>query len=230
MGLRQWFRRWSAGPWQNWPERAYGTRLYQDRLTAVQDHLAQRLDEATGLVRIVSLCAGDGRDVIGTLARRANGANVQAWLVELNRQSVVEGRRLAKQVGLADKIAFVNGDATSYATYRGIPPADVLLACGVWGHVLPRQRRNLVQALTHLSQTDGAVIWTRGVAKGMHRLREIEAHFEGPSWRRLRLSYTPDGKWAMNSYRYCGPSQQRPSSGRIFNFRLGAGHASERIA
>jgi hypothetical protein len=229
MGFRQWFRRWAERPWQNWPERAYGTRLYQDRLAAVQEHLAERLDQATGPVRIISLCAGDGRDVIGTLARRARGENVQAWLVELNRQSVIEGRRRANRVGVADKVVFVNGDATTYATYRSIPPADIMLACGVWGHVPPCQRRNLVHALACLSQTGGAVIWTRGVARGLHRLREIEAHFEAPSWRQLRLSYTPDGKWALNSYRYCGSRQERPISGRIFNFRLGAGHASERV-
>jgi hypothetical protein len=64
----------------------------------------------------------------------------------------------------------------------------------------------------------------------MQRLREIEFHFTAPAWRPLRSSFTPDGKWAINAYRYCGPAQERPASGRIFNFRLGAGHASERVA
>jgi hypothetical protein len=186
--------------------------------------------EAAGPVRIVSLCAGDGRDVIGTLVRSPRGEDVQAWLVELNQQSTIEGRRYAMQAGVADKVVFINGDATSYATYRDIPPADIVMACGVWGHVPPNQRGRLERALACLCQAGGAIIWTRGVAKGIHRLREIEAHFIGQSWRQLRTSYTQDGKWAINSYRYCGPRQDRPTSGRIFNFRLGAGHASERAA
>src|SRR5688572_14675044 len=122
MDIRHWIRRWADRPWQNWPQRAYGTQLYQDRLAAVQEHLAQRLDDAPGPVRIISLCAGDGRDVIGTLGRRPRRENVQAWLVELNRQSTIEGRRHAMQAGAADQVVFVNGDATSYATYQGIPP------------------------------------------------------------------------------------------------------------
>jgi hypothetical protein len=155
---------------------------------------------------------------------------VQAWLVELNRQSVLAGRQHAIQAGVADKVAFVNDDATSYATYREIPRADVVLACGVWGHVPPHQRGSLARALACLCQAGGAVIWTRGVAKGMRRLREIEAHFTAPSWRALRSSFTPDGKWAIHAYRYCGSKMDRPASGRIFDFRLGAGHASERAA
>jgi hypothetical protein len=230
MGLRQWLRRWADRTWQNWPERAYGTRLYQGRLAAVQELLAERLDEAAGPVRIVSLCAGDGRDVIGTLARRPRGEQVRAWLVELNRQSTLEGRRYATEAGVAEKVSFINGDATLYATYRDVPQAAIVMACGVWGHVPAPQRGRLVRALACLCQEGASVIWTRGVAKGMHRLEEIEAHFTAAPWRPLRSFITPDGKWAVYSYRYCGPRQERPATGRIFNFRLGAGHASERVA
>jgi len=171
MRLRQWFRHLGPGLWTNWPERAYKQRRYQQRLTAVQEHLANCLDTApAGPARIISICAGDGRDLLGVLETHARRSDVCAWLVEQSLQSVSAGRAHASAIGLADAVCFLHADATLYATFQGIAPADIVLLCGVWGHVPVHERASVIRALTCLCKPGGAVIWSRAVAKGIERL------------------------------------------------------------
>ena len=226
MKLRQWLRRFGSGEWGGWPEQAYQRDAYQQRLSAVQEHLAECLDAAPpGPVHIISICAGDGRDVIGVLESHPRRDDVSAWLVESNEQSVDFGIRRAQSAGLERTVNFVNEDATDYVTYRNMAPADIVLVCGVWGHVPTPERKLLLRAIASLCKPNGVVIWTRGVSKGMHRLHEIEALFaESPTaWATARISLTSDKKWGVVTHRYCGQTLERPEAGRIFRFERSAG-------
>jgi Putative methyltransferase len=223
--LRQWLRgRLSSNTWTGWPERAYQQDRYQHRLAAVQEQLADAIDRAPGgPVRIISPCAGDGRDLINVLRLHPRRDDVSAWLVEKDSRSVVEGKRRAANDGLADIVQFVSDDATDYATYRPIIRADIVLLCGVWGHVPASERTQLVCALTSFCKAGGMVIWTRGAGKGMIRLQQIQSLFASPLWQQVRANLTPDKNWAIVTHRYCGPPMELPTSGRIFHFRTGAG-------
>jgi hypothetical protein len=174
-------------------------------------------------VRIISVCAGDGRDVIGVVGSHPRRSDVTAWLVEQNPQSVAAGVCRLADAGLENSVAFLTGDATLYTTYEKIAPADIVLLCGVWGHVPADERTQLVRALACLCKPAGAVIWTRGVAKGMIRLQQIQVHFAGSSWEQVRVSLTPDKNWAIVTHRCRGSACELPTSGQIFHFRAGAG-------
>ena len=223
--LRQWLRRGlRPGTWNGWPERAYQQDRYRQRLSAVQDQLAECLDHApVGPVRIISVCAGDGRDAISVLTTHPRRHDVSAWLVEQDRRSILDGTRRAANFGLANTVTFLNGDATDYATYQRIAPADIVLLCGVWGHVPTLERVPLVRALTALCKARGVVIWTRGISTGLERLHEIQSKFATSSWELGRVSITPDKKWAVVIHRYLGLPNTLPTSGRLFHFRTGAG-------
>lgn len=54
------------------------------RLSVVQAHIGRALDERRGPVRIISMCAGEGRDVLPVLAEHPLRADIAALLVELN--------------------------------------------------------------------------------------------------------------------------------------------------
>src|SRR3954452_14708276 len=90
--------------WVNW-HRMYeidGSPL-QQRLAIVQRHLATEIEarHAAGeSTRIVSLCAGQGRDVIGALAGHRGRSSVTARLVELDPQLVAEARAEVDRLGL----------------------------------------------------------------------------------------------------------------------------------
>jgi hypothetical protein len=224
MNIMQLFRRLRPGVWSGWPEKAYQREGYQQRLQAVQEHLSECLDEAPpGPVRILSMCAGDGRDVIGAVRAHRRRKDVSAWLVELNSQSVELGKGYSVNAGLERSLKFINADATVYSTYKQIAQADIVLVCGVWGHVPAGEKSMLVRAISTLCKPGGAVIWTRGTSKGIGRVREIEALFAGTWWDKSRVTYTPDAAWAIATYRYHGPAHEMPADGQIFHFQKNAG-------
>ena len=74
-----------APHWVQWHER------YEDpdsglsrRLRLVRRHVAEALDTAApGPVRVLSLCAGEGRDLLGVLPGHPRREDVTATLVEL---------------------------------------------------------------------------------------------------------------------------------------------------
>ncbi len=224
MNVRQLLRRLRPGVWSGWPEKAYQREGYQQRLQAVEEHLGECLDEApAGPVRILSMCAGDGRDVIGAVRSHRRRKDIAAWLVELNSQSVELGKGYSVNAGLDRTLKFINADATIYSTYRSIGPADIVLVCGVWGHVPAHEKTLLVRAISTLCKPGGAVIWTRGTSKGIGRVREIEALFAGSWWEKERVTYTADAAWAIATYRYRGPAHELPAVGQIFHFQKDAG-------
>jgi Putative methyltransferase len=196
-------------------------------LLLVQQQLAAVLEQAAaGPIRILSICAGDGCDVVGVLAHCRRRADVCAMLVEQNLSTIARGEYLVREAGLGSNVIFFQADATDYATYRGAPAADIVLLCGVWGHVPPQERGQLVHALSGLCATSGYVIWTRGIARGMSRLRDIQTHFMLPAWEIDRIDLAPKHDWAVATYCHRGLPQELPDRGRIFHFRPGAGTRS----
>jgi hypothetical protein len=215
-----------VNPWSNWPAMSYRRASYVKRLKVVQDQFAASLTEREpGPVRVVSLCAGDGRDVMGVLESHTRRADVTAWLVELDPKSVAAGVKARDEVGLSRNVIFIQGDATDFATYKDILPSDIVLVCGVWGHVRPEEQLSLVKALGKFCKPGGTVIWSRGLKRGMERFTELQALFERNSFERVGESFTPDGKWGVCTHRYMGKPVEVPTSGRIFNFSRKAGRS-----
>jgi hypothetical protein len=152
----------SGAHWVQWHE-AYddaGSSLAR-RLVAVQRRLAQALDAALpGPVRLLSMCAGDGRDVTGVLGRHRRARDVVGRLVECDPILAGRARARASELSL-EAIEVVEDDAGRSDAYAGVVPADVVLVCGVFGNVLAADVRSTVAELPHLCRTGASVIWTR---------------------------------------------------------------------
>lgn len=150
------------GHWQRWHE------AYEDpasplsrRLVVVQRRLRDALTAAPGgAVRLVSMCAGQGRDVLGALAGHERRHDVTGRLVELDPLLVDQARHEADRLGLVG-IEVVRADAGWSDAYAGAVPADVVLACGVFGNVAEGDVRRTVAELPHLCAAGATVIWTR---------------------------------------------------------------------
>src|SRR5438067_7465179 len=105
------------------------------RLATVQDRIREALDAApSGPLTAVSVCAGQGHDLIGALAGHPRGHDVRARLVELDERNVEEARHAAAVAGLPG-VEAVAGDASSTDHYAGLAPADLVLVCGVLGNI-----------------------------------------------------------------------------------------------
>jgi hypothetical protein len=138
-----------------------GSPLRQ-RLAIVQDLVRDAIaaTPADRPVQLLSLCAGRGADVIGVLAGHPRAAEVHARLVELDPDLGACARADAAAVGL-DHVEVVTGDASTTDAAVGAAPADVVLACGIFGNVSDADIRGFVASAPSLCRPAATVIWTR---------------------------------------------------------------------
>ena len=131
------------------------------RLRCVQAHLADAVDQApAGRISLVSLCAGQGRDVIGVLPDHPRRDDVHAVLVEADERIAGPAREAAAARGLAQVEVRV-ADASRVASFADALPADVLLLCGIFGNVSDRDIEGTIRAAAALCRQGATVIWTR---------------------------------------------------------------------
>jgi hypothetical protein len=130
------------------------------RLRVVQAEVAGWLDGHGTPARILSLCAGEGRDVLDVLDGRPDTARVSATLVELDPELSRRAHDRASQAGLHG-VDVRCGDAGSTATFADRLPVDLLLLCGVLGNISDRDIESTIGALPAMVRTAGRVIWTR---------------------------------------------------------------------
>jgi len=150
--------------WLKWHER------YDDpdsslarRLGVVQREISNFLDGAQpGPIRVVAMCAGDGRDLLGVLKRHVRARDVSGRLVELDPR-LVERARCSAPVGLE----VIQADAGISDVYEGACPADLVMTCGVFGHVSDEDIRTTIGSWRFLLARGGTVIWTRGALSGI---------------------------------------------------------------
>lgn len=155
--------------WRQWHEH------YDDPASSLARRLATVRDEVGCLLsgrrgartQVTSICAGDGRDLLPVLA--AMDGDVDAVLVEMDPDLADRARDTAAGLGLAH-VEVRTGDAGLASTLAGVPPADVFLACGVFGNITDSDLAATIGALTALVVPGGAVVWTRGANLGRDEL------------------------------------------------------------
>ena len=131
------------------------------RLRRVRSHLSDAIDRApAGSVSLVSLCAGQGHDVVGVLPDHPRCGDVRAVLIESDPRNAGLARRAAAEQGLSG-VEVRQADAGLVAGFADALPADVLLLCGIFGNVSDRDIKRTVQAAPALCRSGATVIWTR---------------------------------------------------------------------
>jgi hypothetical protein len=151
-----------APDWVAWhaPYDDPGSNL-ERRLRWVQRRIQLALDEALpGPVQVLSLCAGQGRDLLEVLAVHPRRADVRALLVELDERNVAEARRHVAAAGL-DGVEVRQADASNTSSFVGGVPADLLLVCGVYGNISDADIATTVAHLPELCAPRAVTIWTR---------------------------------------------------------------------
>ncbi len=153
----------TAKDWHAWhaPYDEAGSSL-SVRLALVQSHIRQALDAAPpGEIAVVSLCAGQGRDLLGVIEHHARASDVRALLVELDEQNAADARARAAEIGMADRVEVLRADAAVTDHYLGSTPAHLVICCGVFGNISDADVASVVRSLTAFLARDGVVIWTR---------------------------------------------------------------------
>jgi hypothetical protein len=165
--------------WERWHE------AYEDpasdlsrRLEVVRARLSDALDRCgAGDPRLLSLCAGEGRDVLPVLTVHPKGRHVTGVLVE--REPVLADRAVhsARDSGL-DNVEVRCADAGDPASFRDQLPVDVLLLCGVFGNIDPSTVHDVVYRVPAMVVPGGSVIWTRGSHGAADHRPQVRRWFE----------------------------------------------------
>jgi hypothetical protein len=187
------------------------------RLLVVQDLIAGALDEAPpGPVRFVSMCAGQGRDVLTVARRHQRGGDLVGRLVELEPANVAAARTTIERAGL-EGIEVVEGDAGRSDAYVGAAPADLVLACGIFGNVSDEDVRATVDFLPALCAPGATVVWTRAQREdGI--VATIQDWFTAAGFAPRALITPERVRFGVGAARFTGtPAALNPGAG-IFTF------------
>jgi hypothetical protein len=131
------------------------------RLRVVQQRLNERLTAAPpGRLQLISMCAGQGRDVIPVLASHSRREDVHAVLLEIDAHNVDAAMQAAAQARVTD-LEVVKTDASASDAYTPHVPGDIVLACGIFGNVSDADIEGTVRNLSMLCKPNASVIWTR---------------------------------------------------------------------
>ncbi|NEE03792.1 SAM-dependent methyltransferase [Phytoactinopolyspora halotolerans] len=172
--------------WHRWHQGYQEGGKLQERLRIVQDQLRLALAAVPpGPVQIISVCAGQGHDVVGMVSGSERRGDVRACLVELDGRNVAEAQR---RIDDADLQGFEvrQADAGITDTYDGAAPADIVLLCGEFGSLTDDDVESTVATLPQLCKERGQVIWTaHRAAPGLfeHASAAFERHGFVPVWK-----------------------------------------------
>lgn len=214
--------------WAQWHDLYDASPALIARLRIVRLHITRCLDTfPSGMIRVLSICAGDGRDLIPVLTDHGRVRDVHARLIELDPRLVECGRAMADAAGLADQVEIVAGDATAVAAYRDFAPADLVLACGVFGNVRKADTARLAESLASLCARGGFLIWTRRVGGRLHSpygRRAPGGNVADPanilgllrdrSFEDVQVDHTPDGTFVVATCQHRGEAPPLPSDER----------------
>ncbi len=160
------------------------------RLEVVKRRLDQALDSLTTTrPRLLSLCAGDGRDVIGVLARRVPSLAVTALLIDSDPKLTARATAAAGGAGLGS-VQVRCADAGDIASFADVVPVDVLMLCGIFGNIDHSAVKNVIQATPGLLNVGGYVIWTRGGSEPDRR-PQVRSWFESAGLEEVAFDGTP---------------------------------------
>jgi len=185
------------------------------RLEVVRTGLCRALEKRP-VARLISICAGDGRDALPVLAER--GRHVDALLVELDPTLAARARDAAAALEL-NRVVVRTTDAGVSDAYLDSDPAQVVLACGIFGNVPLADAATTIAALPGLLDARGVVIWTRGRGEaGPDPAEDIRALFAQHGFSELSFTAPTDAPFRVGVHQLESPPTRLTPGQRLFQF------------
>ncbi len=205
------------GEWTDW-HKGYGKDgPHAGRLEVVRRCVSEALDRAApGPLRVVSLCAGDGRDLLEVLPSHPRRSAVSARLVDSEPALVQAGRARIADARL-ERVEFVLGDASRTMVLEGAVPAEVVLACGIFGNISDEDVHNTVRHLPELCAQGATVVWTRGRFPP-DLTPTVRRWFAEEGFRELEFVEVPGSTASVGVHVWPGPSRPFRPDVRLFTF------------
>src|SRR6476660_5617242 len=156
------------------------------RLSVVRSWIARSLREHSGPVRVLSACAGDGRDVLGVLALHPDMENIDVTLLEIDPMLAARARP----------------HAADPAASAGAVPADIVVRVGIFGNISDADIARTIAAAPAMCRPGAVVLWSRG-RQGGDRTDEIRRHFVAAGFAEIGLdTLDRDGHPTVGAMRF----------------------------
>ncbi|MFZ1116738.1 MAG: class I SAM-dependent methyltransferase [Propionibacteriaceae bacterium] len=189
------------------------------RLRQVQAYIRSALDQMDGQRTVLSLCAGDGRDVLQVLAERDDSSRIQTTLLELHPVLAQRARDVAAASGLAN-VTVRTVDAGNSTAYVGAVPADLVIMIGIFGNISDDDVRRTIMTAPQLCRTGATLLWSRATSPedGNSLVRSVlpAAGFVELDYREFDSG--EEERAALGSARYGGPPQPLITGQQLFTF------------
>jgi hypothetical protein len=199
--------------WLTWHDAYEDDTPLRHRLRVVQARIRDYLAHSgEAPVRVISMCAGDGRDLLEVLAEEPPGRLISGRLVELDPVLAERARSRA-----SDGIEVLCADAGLTSAYAGAVPANLLLVCGVFGNIPDVDIERTVRSLPSLAAPGAVAIWTRH-RRPPDRTVEIRRWFEEAGFRQVAFDAPTEFQWTVGVNRLARPPDPFVEGLRLFSF------------
>jgi hypothetical protein len=147
--------------WAEW-HRAYAdpTSEISQRLVVVTRAIVDVLDAAPpGPIRVLSLCAGEARDLVAAATGHPRAGDLTGCAVEISGGLASIAARQLAEAGTSIEVRC--GDAGRSVHWSDVTPVDLLVIAGIFGNITDDDIRRIVRAVPAIVRVGGTVIWTR---------------------------------------------------------------------
>jgi hypothetical protein len=192
-----------------------GTPLHR-RLQVVIRMIRRSLDALPpGRVRVLSLCAGQGADLLGAADGHERAPDLTGRLVELDRHNVERAQARVAELGLA--VDVVAADASTSGAYVGAVPADLVLACGIFGNISDADIERTIRFLPSLCAPGAWVIWTRH-PRDAELFERLPTWFAASGLEPIEVEVSEDQAWGVGANRLVGEPPAFQPGQHLFTF------------
>ena len=186
------------------------------RLFTVQRLISKHLDAtAPASVTVLSICAGDGRDIVDVLAEREDAARVGVTLIELEPHLCLLARARARRANL-NGVLVRRADAGTTASYAGLARADLVILVGVFGNMREEDAPTTIAMLPALCAAEALVVWAR--RNEAEPVAALRAHFAAEGFAETYASRF-NAVYHVGAHRLARAPTSLPANERFFAFR-----------
>ena len=155
--------------------------------------------------------------MIPVLAEHPRRTEITSRLVELDPRNAEVAIRAIVGAKL-DRVEVIVGDAAVTDSYAGAVPADIVMACGVFGNISDDDIRNTTEHLPMLCAEGGTVIWTRGWRPEHDLTPTIRSWFEQRGFEEVAFDAPAEDRFSVGVHRLVVTPAELAPGARLFTF------------
>jgi hypothetical protein len=185
--------------------------------SAIRGVLAEQAARA-GPLTVLSVCAGDGRDILGVLAEQEPrlARRVDVTLLETDPRNRERAEGFCRDTGLS-RVRLRDSDAGLSSSYVDAAPAELVLICGMFGNLTDAGVCRLIQFLPALCRSGATLIWTRS-RRAPDLTPSIRDWLAAARFTELSFTAPPDVLFSVGVHRFDGEPPPLASGQRLFTF------------